>query len=266
MGTNDHYARRRMHDAHAALCSGALGSFKRDHSQQPCYDFCFLQQKNIARIRLQVRDRSPRPFVSSCLYHYVIGSNDGRCVQMAGTQSVQADDLRILGIPRLRQTVTITGSQHDNVLRDYSILLKTGKPLLIATRSHDQKGSARIFVVSVVRVQPRASEGITDLLSTPGCCNTKTHARCSGPLRSKIATLSGEKPLPYPTHPKACQSATHRPSTLQSRSQTIERWRSRSLPESTRQITPPTTNGHAPLSRKSRKNYQPVHHRPVLIW
>ncbi len=96
------------------------------HLQQPCYDFCFLQQKNIAKIR---QSTGKPGLISLCLYHYVIGSNDGRCVQMAGTQSVQADDLRLLGIPRLRQTVAITGSQHDNVLRDYSILLKTGKPL-----------------------------------------------------------------------------------------------------------------------------------------
>lgn len=70
------------------------------HLQQPCYDFCFLQQKNIAQIQTRMSRQAGIIIVSLGLYHYVIGSNDGRCVQMAGTQSVQADDLRLLGIPR----------------------------------------------------------------------------------------------------------------------------------------------------------------------
>ena len=32
--------------------------------------------------------------------NHPIGSNDGRCVQMAGTYPVQYDELRLLGIPR----------------------------------------------------------------------------------------------------------------------------------------------------------------------
>jgi len=36
---------------------------------------------------------------------------------MAGTQSVQVVDLRILGIPRSRQTVSITGSKYDDLLK-----------------------------------------------------------------------------------------------------------------------------------------------------
>ena len=122
------------------------------HLQQPCYDFCFLQQKNIAKIRQNYGKPS---FISLCLYHYVIGSNDGRCVQMAGTQSVQADDLRLLGIPRLRQTVAITGSQHDNGLRDYSILLKTGKPLLV--KRTPPKGQRAHFRC---QCRARAAQGI----------------------------------------------------------------------------------------------------------
>ena len=49
---------------------------------------------------------------SRWLYPNAIGSNDGRCVQMAGTQSVWADDPRILGIPRSRQTVAIIYPQY----------------------------------------------------------------------------------------------------------------------------------------------------------
>ena len=54
----------------------------------------------------------PSPLlVSSGLYPSAIGSNDGRCVQMAGTQSAQADDLHLLGIPRSRRTVASTDPQ-----------------------------------------------------------------------------------------------------------------------------------------------------------
>ena len=38
---------------------------------------------------------------------------------MAGTQSVQADDLRILGIPRSRQTVAIIYPQYSTVLQGF---------------------------------------------------------------------------------------------------------------------------------------------------
>lgn len=52
------------------------------------------------------------------LYPAIIGSNDGRCVQMAGTQSVRADDPRLLGIPRSRQTVAIIYPQYSTGLQD----------------------------------------------------------------------------------------------------------------------------------------------------
>ncbi|KAK1940402.1 hypothetical protein X943_004087 [Babesia divergens] len=40
--------------------------------------------------------------------------------------------------------------------------------------------------------------------------------------------------------------------------------RSRSLTELTRQITPPTKNGHAPPPKESRKSYQSVN--PNIVW
>ena len=40
---------------------------------------------------------------------------------MAGTQSVQADDLRILGIPRSRQTVAIIYPQYSTVLQGFPL-------------------------------------------------------------------------------------------------------------------------------------------------
>lgn len=50
------------------------------------------------------------------------------------------------------------------------------------------------------------------------------------------------------------------------RPESIGRSRSRSLSESTRQITPPTRNGHAPPSNESRKNSQSVNPYTVLTW
>lgn len=44
------------------------------------------------------------------------------------------------------------------------------------------------------------------------------------------------------------------------------RQRSHSLSESTRQITPPITSGHAPPSKESRKSSQSVHPCNVLTW
>ena len=43
-------------------------------------------------------------------------------------------------------------------------------------------------------------------------------------------------------------------------------WESRSLSESTRQITPPTKNGHAPPPMKSRKCFQTVNPSHVWTW
>ena len=42
--------------------------------------------------------------------------------------------------------------------------------------------------------------------------------------------------------------------------------RSRSFSELTRQINPPTTNGHAPLFMESRKSYQSVNPSHVWTW
>jgi len=46
----------------------------------------------------------------------------------------------------------------------------------------------------------------------------------------------------------------------------FNRLRSRSLTELTRQITPPTQNGHAPPITKSWKSYQSVNPNHVLTW
>jgi hypothetical protein len=77
----------------------------------------------------------------------------------------------------------------------------------------------------VARVRPRTSKGITDLLLP----RTSFGYEPTVPLRSRV-----------------CRRTY---SVLFSRS------RSRSLTELTRQITPPTKNGHAPPPIESRKNF-----------
>ena len=184
---------------------------------------------------LSVQREIPRLLSSSNLYPSIIGSNDGRCVQMTGTKSARANDSRLLGIPRSRQTVAITDPNHGVPCRVSRFTGEAGfpirdphraapsrgkksarrggtrphphaSPLLLAPRTPrrvrfqhlaclEERGRARAaarpsFVLSfpslgatpqkppesrpvpysiVLRVQPSASEGITDLLSASGC-------------------------------------------------------------------------------------------------
>ena len=85
---------------------------------------------------------------------------------------------------------------------------------------------------SVARVQPRTSKGITDLL---------------------LLNLVG---LDTP-----CPSKKYAELEIQP---LFNRLESRSLSELTRQIAPPTKNGHAPPPTKSRKSYQSVNPYCVL--
>ena len=75
--------------------------------------------------------------------------------------------------------------------------------------------------------------------------------------RVAIGSLRGRERVMASTHPAFLPHA---------RLWTIVRQRSRSLSESTRQITPPTRNGHAPPSDKSRKSSQSVNPCIVLTW
>ena len=79
---------------------------------------------------------------------------------------------------------------------------------------------------SVARVQPRTSKGITDLL---------------------LLNLVG---LDTPCPSKKYDELKIHP--------LFSRLESRSLSELTRQIAPPTKNGHAPPPTESRKSYQSV--------
>ena len=80
---------------------------------------------------------------------------------------------------------------------------------------------------SVARVRPRTSKGITDLLLL------------------NLAWLNA-------TCPSKKLTPTRRIGEL------FSRLESRSLSELTRQIAPPTKNGHAPPPTESRKSYQSV--------
>ena len=68
------------------------------------------------------------------------------------------------------------------------------------------------------------------------------------------------------------ETAVRRPSLAQGRLRSfwahrlVSRQESRSLSELTRQITPPTKNGHAPPPTESRKSYQSVNPSSVRAW
>ena len=111
---------------------------------------------------------------STILYPCTIGSNDGRCVQMTGTQSVRADDSRILGIPRSWQTVADANPQHGTGCW-LPARFRTGPPTAHgpAAPVEGPAGGAggrrsHALRISVVRVRPRTFRGITDLLSPFG--------------------------------------------------------------------------------------------------
>ena len=90
------------------------------------------------------------------------------------------------------------------------------------------QGHKLVERISVARVQPRTSKGITDLLLP----QTSLRLGVKVPLRS-IPRFRRNDLL-------------------------FSRLRSRSLTDLTRQITPPTKNGHAPPPIESRKSYQSV--------
>ena len=85
---------------------------------------------------------------------------------------------------------------------------------------------------SVARVRPRTSKGITDLLLL------------------NFVRLSA-----------ACPSKKYAPAKMTG--VLFSRLESRSLSELTRQIAPPTKNGHAPPPTESRKSYQSVNPHSV---
>src|SRR5215216_928842 len=93
--------------------------------------------------------------------------------------------------------------------------------------------------ISVARVRPRTSKGITDLLLPK--------------------TSFGLKPI---VSLRSQRSEDH--ISIKKLICLFSRIRSRSLSELTRQITPRTKNGHAPPPIESRKSFQSVN--PYYVW
>ena len=96
-------------------------------------------------------------------------------------------------------------------------------------------GCTHVVSFSVARVRPRTSKGITDLLLL------------------HLVWLNATCPSK-----KSNQSESNKRIRI-----LFSRPESRSLSELTRQIAPPTKNGHAPPSNESRKSYQSVN--PTVV-
>ena len=178
---------------------------------------------------------------------------------MAGTQSVQADDLHLLGIPRSRQTVAIIYPQYGSTGSRGFPPTSGQVPAEAGGSAHSpDQCSARAAQDIWEHHRPAVGSSMHALGSVrstseklvPGLSGSmwsgRSHpARVCTPDRARIQTTA----KPYRCEPGA-----------------IGRQRSHSLSESTRQITPPIRSGHAPPSRGSRKSSQSVHPSSVLTW
>lgn len=182
---------------------------------------------------------------------------------MAGTQSVLADDQRLLGIPRSRQTVAIIYPQYDPGLQGFPATSGQGPT----------SGRSLLHRINVVRVRPRTSGSITDLLLALACVHfggRTQHLREAEHRRR----LSGGPRGRSPQGTRAGDERTRGPPGEAARDRDPTRYEpgatgrqiSHSLSESTRQITPPIRSGHAPPSTGSRKSSQSVHPDCVLTW
>lgn len=213
----------------------------------------------IARVRLGTTPpRGHGPWTSRWLWPATIGSNDGRCVQMAGTQSVPADDRRLRGIPCSRQTVAIVYPQWD--------LKGLGR-----FPDHVWPGLDRSERVtrSPCHCDPRAAQNISEhhrpavgssmqLLETEPAPQRSDRRALGSPAETNAGhPVRRDRRPPFGPR-KDC------PTRCEPRA--IGRQMSHSLSESTRQITPPIRSGHAPPSTGSRKSDQSVHPGCVLTW
>ena len=104
------------------------------------------------------------------------------------------------------------------------------KEIQRVSHSFRSRGEIHADSFSVARVRPRTSKGITDLLLL-----NLVWLKATRPSKKSVLTL-----------------------TSQVISRLFNRLESRSLSELTRQIAPPTKNGHAPPPTESRKSYQSV--------
>ncbi len=103
------------------------------------------------------------------------------------------------------------------------------------------KDNELVDCISVARVRPRTSKGITDLLLP----------KTSFGFEPIVSLRRQQSRSSTPTKKLTCL---------------FSRIRSRSLSELTRQITPRTKNGHAPPPIESRKSFQSVNPHYVWTW
>jgi hypothetical protein len=165
---------------------------------------------------------------------------------MAGTQSVQADDLRILGIPRSRQTVAIIYPQYGTVLQGFPF-------------TSEQVRTSRRKTPSLCQCSARAAQDIWEH-HRPAVGSSMRALGSEHSTSEKLGSkLSGGR-----RHHQRAGSTGACPTRCEM--EAIGRQMSHSLSESTRQITPPIRSGHAPPSEGSRKSSQSVHPSNVLTW
>jgi hypothetical protein len=142
---------------------------------------------------------------------------------------MRADDPRLLGIPRSRRTIAIVDPHHVVLSKDFPAL-----PGKVAAR--------------LSRDAPHNKTPCTQQCSARAAPDIKGHHRPVIALNfhriAPIVAVGGGHPRPEDRGQVVSQNTTHPTSTHS---------RSRSLTELTRQITPPTKNGHAPPPKESRK-------------
>ncbi len=133
-------------------------------------------------------------------------------------------------------------------------------------------GERHVGSFSVARVRPRTSKGITDLLLLNlawlnATCPSKKlarsgahHRRTSAEARAGQATESATRCRAGPPHTQPRRRPEQRDAGegYVVNRELFNRLESRSLSELTRQIAPPTKNGHAPPPTESRKSSQSV--------
>ena len=143
---------------------------------------------------------------------------------------MRADDPRLLGIPRSRRTIAIVDPHHVVLSKDFPAL--------------PGKVAARTF-----RHAPHNKTPCTQQCSARAAPDIKGHHRPVIALNfhriAPIVAVGGCHLLVLPPAATVRLAATQHNSSTHSRS--------RSLTELTRQITPPTKNGHAPPPKESRK-------------
>ena len=162
-----------------------------------------------------------------------IGSSDGRCVQRAGTYSAWANDPRLRGIP------SCTSNSH-----------KARSPARMRFHRITQASRPRrmpVGRISVARVRPRTSKGITDLLLP----DTSTHYSAGSPHDWARASFPDQSPHMRRTPAEGDEPPGHEGRSGRHVADANHTFWSRSLSESTRRINPRTKNGHAPPPMKS---------------